>query len=120
MFIDPSIAVAALGVNPDYFLNDFEMFGHIFESLVYRDLLVYSSALGGKFEHYHDKYDLEVDGVLHLEDGRYALIEIKVGSNHIQDGIDHLLKVKNLIRSANVEKNQFPICEPGLLMIITG
>ena len=120
MFVDPSIAVAALGVNPDYFLNDFDMFGHIFESLVYRDLLAYSSALGGKFEHYHDKYDLEVDGVLHLEDGRYALIEIKLGSNHIQDGIDNLLKIKKLIKEANMTKKHLPIREPDLLLIITG
>ena len=120
MFVDPSIAVAALGVNPDYFLNDFDMFGHIFESLVYRDLLAYSSALGGKFEHYHDKYDLEVDGVLHLEDGRYALIEIKLGLNHIQDGIDNLLKIKKLIKEANMTKKHLPIREPDLLLIITG
>lgn len=62
MFIDPSIAIAALDLSPSYFYNDLDLFGHIFESLVYRDLTVYSAGLRGVFSHYHDKYDLEVDG----------------------------------------------------------
>jgi predicted AAA+ superfamily ATPase len=120
LFVDPSIAIAALGLSPDYFLHDFDLFGHIFEALVYRDLLVYSSALGGSFAHYHDRFNLEVDGVLHLEDGRYALTEIKLGSKEIEDGVNNLLALKELIQKANAEKKGLPIREPDLLLVITG
>ncbi len=121
MFIDPSIAIAALGINPDYFNKDFDTLGHIFETLVFRDLKVYSDALGGKMSHYHDSLDLEVDGVLHLEDGRYALIEIKLGGKNIEKGIDNLLKVKDLIKKHNLDlsKEQIRIPEPTLLLVIT-
>ena len=96
MFIDPSIAVAALDLSPSYFYNDLDLFGHIFESLVYRDLTVYSQGMNGVFSHYHDKYDLEVDGVLHLGDGKYALIEIKLGSNDIKSGEKKSIKSKGI------------------------
>ena len=119
MFIDPSIAIAALDLNPSYFYNDLDLFGHIFESLVYRDLTVYSQGLNGVFSHYHDKYDLEVDGVLHLGDGRFALIEIKLGSSSINSGEKNLLKVKKLIQEHNNKKDVIPIREPDLLIIIT-
>ncbi|MCI1734123.1 MAG: DUF4143 domain-containing protein [Bacilli bacterium] len=120
LFVDPSIAIAALGLSPDYFLSDFDLFGHIFEALVFRDMLVYSSALGGSFEHYHDRFNLEVDGVLHLEDGRYALTEIKLGSREIEDGVNNLLTLKGLIQKANAEKKGLTIREPDLLLVITG
>lgn len=80
-FTDPSIAVAALGVSPEYFNTDLRSFGFIIETLCIRDLRVYSSSLGGKVSYYHDRYGLEADAVLHLRDGRYALIEIKLDSN---------------------------------------
>ena len=83
--IDPSLAVAALGITPDYFNTDFKTLGFLFESLVIRDLKVYSSASGGKISYYRDRYGLEVDCVLHLEDGRYALIEVKLGTSEIED-----------------------------------
>ncbi len=117
MFIDPSIACAALGLNPDYFDTDYDLLGHIFESLVFRDLKVYSSAINGEMSHYHDAFDLEVDGVLHLRDGRYALIEIKLGGKGIDDGIKNLKKVKELIIEAN-RKNEVQIRVPDLMMII--
>ena len=120
MFIDPSIAIAALDLSPSYFYNDLDLFGHIFESLVYRDLTVYSAGLRGVFSHYHDKYDLEVDGVLHLQDGRYALIEIKLGSSGIKAGEKNLLKIRNLIKERNQKKDALPIREPDLMIIITG
>lgn len=120
MFIDPSIAIAALDLSPSYFYNDLDLFGHIFESLVYRDLTVYSAGLRGVFSHYHDKYDLEVDGVLHLQDGRYALIEIKLGSSGIKAGEKNLLKIKELIKERNQKKDVLPIREPDLMIIITG
>ena len=120
MFIDPSIAIAALDLSPSYFYNDLDLFGHIFESLVYRDLTVYSAGLRGVFSHYHDKYDLEVDGVLHLQDGRYALIEIKLGSSGIKAGEKNLLKIKELIKERNQKKDALPIREPDLMIVITG
>ncbi len=117
MFIDPSIACAALGLNPSYFDKDYDLLGHVFESLVFRDLKAYSSAIDGVMSHYHDAFDLEIDGVLHLRDGRYALIEIKLGSKGIDDGIKNLKKVKKLIEEAN-QKNEVQIREPDLLMVI--
>lgn len=120
MFIDPSIAIAALDLSPSYFYNDLDLFGHIFESLVYRDLIVYSAGLRGVFSHYHDKFDLEVDGVLHLQDGRYALIEIKLGSSGIKAGEKNLLKIKELIKERNQKKDILPIREPDLMIVITG
>ena len=117
---DPSVAVAALGATPEYFLKDFKTFGFVFESLVMRDLKVYSMALGGKLSYYHDRYGLEADAVLHLKDGRYALIEIKLGSSEIEEGAKHLLEIRNLIREYNKTEKQCPLAEPDLLMVITG
>ena len=117
---DPSVAVAALGVKPEYFLKDFKTFGFIFESLVLRDLKVYSSSLGGDLSYYHDRYGLEADAVLHLKDGRYALIEIKLGSFEIEEGARHLLEIRNLVREYNQEERQAPLAEPDLLLVVTG
>jgi len=117
---DPSVAVAALGVKPDYFLKDFKSFGFIFECLVIRDLKVYSSALGGRLSYYRDRYGLEADAVLHLKDGRYALIEIKLGSFEIEEGATHLLQLRQLIRKNNKTETQCPLREPDLLVVITG
>ena len=90
-FIDPSIAVAAMHLAPEYFNTDFRTLGFLFESLVFRDLKVYSSLMDGKMSYYHDRYGLEADAVLHLGDGRYAVIEIKLGSNEIDYGAKHLI-----------------------------
>ena len=79
--IDPSIAAAALGVSPEYFANDYKTLGFLFESLCIRDLKIYSSSSNGTVSYYHDRYGLEADAVLHLDDGRYALIEIKLGQS---------------------------------------
>ena len=117
---DPSVAVAALGVKPDYFLKDFKTFGFIFESLVMRDLKAYSLGLGGRLSYYRDRYGLECDAVLHLKDGRYALIEIKLGSFEIEEGAKHLLEVKGLIRKYNETEKQCPLAEPDILMVVTG
>jgi len=117
---DPSVAAAALGTKPEYLLKDFKTFGFLFESLVMRDLRVYSSALGGKLSYYRDRYGLEADAVLHLKDGRYALIEIKLGSSEIEDGANHLLEIRQLIRKHNQSEKQCPLEEPSLLMVITG
>ena len=119
-FIDPSIAVAALKLSPEALMQDLYTFGFIFETLCIRDLKVYSSSLGGEISYYHDKYGLEADAVLHLEDGRYALIEIKLGSKQIEDGAKHLLRLKELICNFNKENNNMHIREPDLLIVLTG
>lgn len=118
-FTDPSIATAALGLTPDSLLQDLHTFGFIFECLCIRDLKVYSSSMDGKISYYHDRYDLEADCVLHLADGRYALIEFKLGSKEIEEGASHLLQLKKLIQQAN-ESNNARLREPSLLIVVTG
>ena len=85
-----------------------------------RDLKVYSQAIGGKVSYYHDRYGLEADAVLHIEDGRYALIEFKLGSKEIEEGACHLLKIQELVREYNKTENQVPLRDPDLLIVITG
>lgn len=119
-FIDPSIAVAALGLSPDYLEIDLKTFGFIFECMCIRDLKIYSQPLKGKVSYYHDRYDLEADAVLHIGDGRYALIEFKLGSAEIEEGAKHLLKIKDLVRIYNETEKQVPLREPDLLVVITG
>lgn len=117
---DPSVAVASLGVGPAYFRRDFKTFGFIFESLVLRDLRVYSRSHGGALSYYRDRYGLEADAVLHLKDGRYALIEIKLGSNEIESGAEHLLEIRRLIDEHNKTERQCPLRIPDVLMVVTG
>lgn len=114
VFIDPSIAVAALNANPESMEKDLNTFGFIFENLCIRDLNVYTNTYGGKISYYHDKSDLEVDCVVHLRDGRYALIECKLGRNRIEEGAKNLLKINKLI-----EKND-KIDNPTFLAVLTG
>jgi uncharacterized protein len=120
MFIDPSIAAAALGVSPQMLLQDFETFGFMFENLCVRDLKVYATSLGGSLSYYRDRMNLEVDAVLHLNDGRFALIEFKLGTKQIEEAAKHLLEVVDLIRKANETRNSQKLKEPELMMIITG
>ena len=70
--------------------------------------------------YYHDRNGLEADIVLHLKDGRYALIECKLGSSEIEDGAKHLIQLRNLIRKNNKEEKQVPLREPDLLLVLTG
>ena len=114
VFIDPSIAVAALNSNPESMENDLNTFGFIFENLCIRDLSVYTNSYGGKVSYYRDKSGLEVDCVVHLRDGRYALIECKLGNNGIDEGAKNLIKIKNLI-----EKND-RLDNPTFLAVLTG
>ena len=118
--VDPSIAVAALGLAPAVLLADLKTFGFFFENLVVRDLLAYSSALGGTVSHYRDRYGLEADVVLHLEDGRYVLVEVKLGGSKIEEGATHLVQLRDLIREHNCHEEQVPLREPDLLLILTG
>ena len=119
-FVDPSIAVAALGASPDLLNLDLKTFGFIFECLCIRDLRVYSSAQGGEISYYHDSTGLEADAVLHLNDGRYALIEFKLGTNEIELGANHLNEIERLIGEYNKKEIQCPLRLPDLKIIITG
>lgn len=118
-FIDPSIAVAALGLSPDYFNTDFKTLGFLFESLCIRDLKIYSSGMNGEVSYYHDRYGLEADAVLHLKDGRYALIEFKLGSKEIDAGARHLCEIERLIGEYNKKEKQVPLRLPDLKLVIT-
>ncbi len=118
--VDPSIAAAALGVSPEYFSGDYRTLGFLFESLCIRDLKIYSSLHGGMVSYYHDRTGLEADAVLHLEDGRYALIEFKLGQSEIDKGAYNLLKIENLIRKHNEDECKSKIRMPDLKLIVTG
>lgn len=85
-----------------------------------RDLKIYSQALGGTLSYYHDRYGLEADAVLHLSDGRYALIECKLGSMEIEEGARHLMELKNLIKERNEKEKQMPLRLPDILIVLTG
>ena len=117
--VDPSIAVAALGLNPDYFNADFKTLGFLFESLCIRDLKIYSSGMNGELSYYHDRYGLEADAVLHLKDGRYALIEFKLGSKEIDMGAKHLCEIEKLVSEYNKKEKQVPLRLPDLKLVIT-
>ena len=119
-FADPSIAVAILGLSPEALSSQLKTFGFLFEQMCIRDLRAYTNDLSGHVSYYRDRYGLEADVVLHLEDGRYALIECKLGSSEIERGAEHLLELKHLISSANKREAQVPIREPDLLILLTG
>ncbi|MGP1465319.1 MAG: ATP-binding protein [Prevotella koreensis] len=119
-FVDPSIAVAALGLSPEALYTDLKTFGFLFECMAIRDLKAYSLSLGGSMSYYHDRYDLEADAVLHIDDGRYALIEFKLGSREIEEGAEHLKEIKRLVQEHNITERQIKLREPDLLMVITG
>ena len=118
--VDPSIVVAALGLAPEALERDMKTFGFIFECLCARDLKAYSTNLGGELSYYHDRYDLEADFVLHIDDLRYALIECKLGSQEIEDGASHLVELRDLVRQHNVTEPQVPLREPDLMIVLTG
>ena len=97
-FVDPSIACRSLYASPNDLLNDPSSFGLLFEDLVVRDLRIYAESLGGKLLHYRDKSGLEIDSIVHLDDGRWGAIEIKLGSPEgIQEGAEHLLKLDKIL-----------------------
>ena len=114
-FVDPSLAVAALGCSKKELMLDINTFGLLFENLVNRDLSIYASKIGGTISHYRDRYGLECDNIIHFEDGSYALVEIKLSCSRIKEGESHLLELKKLIDESDDIK-----IKPNLLMIITG
>lgn len=112
-FTDPSIATASLGIGPADLISDLNTFGLIFETLCIRDLRIYSEALNGNVYHYRDKDGLECDAVIHLRDGRFGLIEIKLGGDRlIEEGASSLLKLNNKIDTTKMKK-------PSFLMVLT-
>lgn len=113
-FIDPSIATASLRLGPEDLLNDLNSMGLFFETLCVRDLRVYADALDGQVYHYRDKSNLECDAVVHLRNGKYGLIEIKLGGDTlINEGVKNLTELAGKI---NTEK----MSEPSFLMVLTG
>lgn len=111
-FSDPSIAAAVLAATPRGLLDDFKTFGLLFESLCIHDLRVYASALGGSLYHYRDKTGLEADAVVVLDDGRWALVEVKMGQSRIDEGAAHLLKLAERIDQTREGR-------PSFLMVLT-
>ena len=119
-FVDPSIAVAAMNISVEEMETQLKTFGFIFEQMCIRDLKIYTADFNSRISYYRDRYGLEADLVLHLEDGRYALIECKLGSSEIDDGAKHLLELKRLIQEHNKTEKQVPLREPDLLIVMTG
>ena len=119
-FTDPSIAIAAMGLNAEALETQLKTFGFIFEQMCVRDLKAYTNDLDSHLSYYRDRYGLESDLVLHLGDGRYALIECKLGSADIEEGAQHLLEIKRLIQEHNATEKQVPLRIPDLMIIITG
>lgn len=112
-FVDPSIATAALGIGPKDLLSDLNTFGFIFENLCVRDLRVYADALNGNVYHYRDSLGLECDTVIHLRNGQYGLIEIKLGGDKlIQEGAANLLKLRDKIDTDKM-------ASPCFMMVLT-
>lgn len=113
-FVDPSIAAAALGASPANLIADLNTFGLLFESMCVRDLRIYSSALGGSVAHYRDKSGLEVDAVVHLRNGSYGFVEIKLGGESaIDQGAQTLKEIMEKI-------DQKRMSSPAFLMVLVG
>ena len=119
-FTDPSIAVASMNISAEALETQLKTFGFIFEQMCIRDLKAYTADFNSHISYYRDRYGLEADLVLHLEDERYALIECKLGSREIEDGAKHLLEIKRLIQEYNNTEKQVPLREPDLLIVLTG
>ena len=107
-FVDPSIAVAALGLSPDKLKNDFETFGFLFESIATRDIRVYAEEIGGTVYYYNDSTGLEVDLIVELNDGRWGGIEVKLGENEADKASANLIKLANISAT-----------KPSFLMLLT-
>jgi predicted AAA+ superfamily ATPase len=112
-FVDPSIATAALGLGPTDLMNDLNSMGFFFEAMCVRDLRVFTEALNGKVYHYRDKSGLECDAVVHLRNGQYGLIEIKLGGDSlIKEGAETLNELANQIDTTRMKS-------PAFKMILT-
>lgn len=113
-FVDPSVATAALGMGPKDLENDLNTFGLMFETMAVRDLRVYAEALDGNVFHYRDKNGLECDAVIHLHNGSYGLVEIKLGGSKLEEeGANTLKELAKKIDTTRMK-------EPSFLMVLTG
>ena len=113
-FTDPSIATAALGIGPEDLVNDLNTFGLLFETLCVRDLRAYAEALNGKVYHFRDKNGLKCDAVVHLRNGDYGLVEIKLGGDElIEEGATSLSTLASKINTSRMK-------EPSFMMVIVG
>ncbi|MCD8004082.1 MAG: DUF4143 domain-containing protein [Oscillospiraceae bacterium] len=113
-YIDPSIAAAALGIGPNDLINDLKTFGFLFETLCIRDLRVFADALNGGVYHYRDKGGQECDAVIHLRNGRYGLVEIKLGGDKLID------EGANSLKSMEAKIDTDQMNAPSFLMVLTG
>ncbi len=113
-YVDPSIATASLGIGPEDLINDLRTFGLFFETMCVRDLRVFAESLDGSVYHYRDNTGLECDAVVHLRNGKYGLIEIKLGGEDaINEGAATLKKLQKSIDTSKMK-------EPSFLMVLTG
>lgn len=107
-FTDPSIATAALGLGPEDLMNDLRTYGLLFETMAVRDLRVYSASMNGSVSHFRDANGLECDTVVHLRNGRYGLVEIKLGGKElIEKGAATLNKLASLIDTGKMKTPSF-------------
>ncbi len=114
-FMDPSIAAASLGISPQDLINDLNTMGLIFENLCVRDLRIYADALDGKVYHYRDKSGLECDAVIHLRNGSYGLVEIKLGGDQlISEGAATLKKLEERIDTTKMKAPAFKMVLAGV------
>ena len=113
-FVDPSIAAAALGLGPQDLIADLNTFGLLFETMCIRDLRVFADALNGNVYHFRDKTELECDAVIHLRNGAYGLIEVKLGGDKlIEEGAENLKKLRDKIDTTKMKA-------PSFLMVLIG
>ena len=113
-FVDPSVATAALGMGPKDLENDLNTFGLMFETMAVRDLRVYAEALDGDVFHYRDKNGLECDAVIHLHNGSYGLVEIKLGGSKLEE--EGAKTLKELAKKIDTTRMK----EPSFLLVLTG
>ena len=112
--MDSSRATAALGISPKDLVNDLNTMGLLFETMCVRDLRVYSEAIGGQVFHYRDKSGLECDTVIHLRNGRYGLVEIKLGGSMlIAEGVKNLNDLRDKIDTTKMR-------EPSFMAVVVG
>ena len=113
-FTDPSIATASLGLGPNDLVKDLNTMGLFFETMCIRDLRVYAESIDGEVYHYRDKSGLECDAVIHLRNGSFGLIEIKLGGDHlIEEGAENLKKFSKKIDTSKMKA-------PAFMMVLTG
>lgn len=114
-YVDPSIAAAALGIGPSDLIADLKTFGFLFETLCVRDLRVFADALNGGVYHYRDKDGLECDAVIHLRNGAYGLVEIKLGGDKmIEEGVENLKALSRKIDTDKMKKPSFQMVLIGI------